>query len=1197
VSGGGGRGARGRESRGKSWNPGHKIAVWTFRHQGWTWFFLVALLAYSAVLLGGFFPQVLPTLGAEFGFRTALRDEHPVRRAYERYEDDFEMRPKLTVYFSGPGVFGSDFLQKVERFRGKMLRRPEVYQVGSCLQLRDPAAHGTQVRLRTILSSHIVDDPEKLAARLNKPPFSNHWLGFLYDRDKTVFVMILTMTEREDDPIQTQDLMRSLEDDLGAFAVDAGVKVHLNGLFWINQEILRTTFENQERLTLLSLGLIVVLLWSMFGSLLFSVLALLLLTCATVLVFTCMAHLGMAMNGLSGNLPSMILVIGLGDLIHIAARYAGGRHLYGPRGAALRAMTSTFLPNLFTSLTTFGCLIVMAATRLQILSHFAYSVCLGIFLVYLVTIVYGPLLLCWVELESGRGLYFRLQEYLERTFRTRGEALHRDGRVLAAFNLFMVFTLALAFTQRVNSNWFRYFSREQPVSRSLDFLEGRGFPVTALELEIPTDRDAYDLILDQDLARDMRKMTAKLEALDGVEGVFSFFTLGEQIREGWQELRFPPGLAPRWIEARRQALYRQLVGFETHVDYYSLKTRAMRLVVTTRQEDSRSLLLLGRRVLDLARRVPLAGIDSSKIHSAGQMLYWSVIMDYVSKTFFMSLIGSLVVVFLCFLLLTRSVSMAFIALIPNVLPAISMIAAARLLGYDLSENFCLLVSISIGIAVDDTLHFLFHVKEELKKGSSMLEAVTHAFRIAGAPIVMTSVILMAGFSVCLAGTVKPTINTGIFLDISIATALVADLLLLPVLLLRHAAEMEAARPAESPWIVEEVTQVPQVLSVLAELEGDFDSGNADQPVLLPGFIAAYLCAPPPGTEPAFWVVRDPSGRVLGMTGFARFRVFLDCLAPVWVQKLASWVRSFWPGFFRLDLLMFGQPAGLATSDTRLARGLTEADAGAVRRLLVERSLDILEGEGRSALVWKEFCDADRPDWDPVLLPELESYPSVPSVKQDLASLHLSSVEEFRRRLRSGYRRQLDHNLERGRSGGLVMELAQPFAPEVAAWVPLFEAVLERSETRLEELGEEFFRELARDPSYLLNTARVEGQLVGGALCQVVGEDLLFLYVGMDYSCNRELDLYFNLLHSVMALALERGCRRIHWGQTSQDAKGRFGGVAVPYRFYLRFRNPVLDWVVRRVGRLLFPERKQARRRVFKDEASPSAEIAESVFSS
>ena len=101
------------------------------------------------------------------------------------------------------------------------------------------------------------------------------------------------------------------------------------------------------------------------------------------------------------------------------------------------------------------------------------------------------------------------------------------------------------------------------------------------------------------------------------------------------------------------------------------------------------------------------------------------------------------------------------------------------------------------------------------------------------------------------------------------------------------------------------------------------------------------------------------------------------------------------------------------------------------------------------------------------------------------------------------------------------------------------------------------------------------------MCRADHGTLHFLYVGMDYAGARDCDLYFNLLYSVLRLALDRGCTTIHWGQTSLNAKGRFGGVAQPLWFFLRFRRPVLQRLLSQAGPRLFPERRQTARHVLR----------------
>ncbi len=375
--------------------------------------------------------------------------------------------------------------------------------------------------------------------------------------------------------------------------------------------------------------------------------------------------------------------------------------------------------------------------------------------------------------------------------------------------------------------------------------------------------------------------------------------------------------------------------------------------------------------------------------------------------------------------------------------------------------------------------------------------------------------------------------------------------------------------------VEELTD-PRPLLVSAPLES---LAAWPQPFWDPGYLAAYVAHPPEGVRPAFLRVADGGGSTLGLAAFARFRVALDCLAPLPVQRFASRVRRAWPAFLGLDVLMLGPPAGLGGLELLVKPGLDAARRAALRAALARHLLALLDRERASAAVVKELSPAEDEEWAGAFGDAFHSHPSVPLVVQDLGLL--ASLDDYRAALRSGYRRQLLASLSAADAAGLELRLDRPPADTVSAWYPLFLQVLDRSATRLETLPAGFFTALSSDPGYRMNEAWLDGKLAGGALWRRSGDTLVFLYVGMDYAVARDCDVYFNLLHSILASAFATGARRIVWGQTSLEAKGRFGGLASPLRFRLRLRSPLADRAVRALGSLFFPERPQTARRVFR----------------
>ncbi|MEZ4743228.1 MAG: MMPL family transporter [Bdellovibrionota bacterium] len=143
---------------------------------------------------------------------------------------------------------------------------------------------------------------------------------------------------------------------------------------------------------------------------------------------------------------------------------------------------------------------------------------------------------------------------------------------------------------------------------------------------------------------------------------------------------------------------------------------------------------------------------------------------------------ALIIISIMLFFLYGSIKMGIIAMIPNVFPIIIVLGAAGWLGIPLDNDTLLVVPIAIGIAVDDTIHFLTHYRAEVLEGLSSSDAIDSSLRKVGSAMTMTTVVLMAGYLVYLFSAYKPLTNFGILSSLAVTSALLADLFLLPVLI-------------------------------------------------------------------------------------------------------------------------------------------------------------------------------------------------------------------------------------------------------------------------------------------------------------------------------------------------------------------------------------------------------------------------------
>ena len=131
-------------------------------------------------------------------------------------------------------------------------------------------------------------------------------------------------------------------------------------------------------------------------------------------------------------------------------------------------------------------------------------------------------------------------------------------------------------------------------------------------------------------------------------------------------------------------------------------------------------------------------------------------------------------------LLFRSWRMLLISMIPNIIPLIITGGVMGLMGIKLTASTAIVFVISFGIAVDDTIHFLTRYKLERNLGRPQSVAIRNTILGTGKAVVITSMVLMAGFVLLLASDFGGTFSTGLFTALTIIFALLADLFLLPV---------------------------------------------------------------------------------------------------------------------------------------------------------------------------------------------------------------------------------------------------------------------------------------------------------------------------------------------------------------------------------------------------------------------------------
>ena len=496
-----------------------------------------------------------------------------------------------------------------------------------------------------------------------------------------------------------------------------------------------------------------------------------------------MALAGIPFNLVNNVLPTLIIVIGVSDAIHVLSRYRehieGGAEHHGAIRQAMRSMTISCL---FTSLTTaigFGSLMV---SQTAILRSFGASAAYGVMLAWVVTVTLLPATLAFCS--PHRATHRKQADaWLDRL----GVTLHRwvthhTNTVLAVSALLMGVGGWLGARVVIDSKLMEIFSPDDHVYQATRALEQDFGGVLSLQIILQADRVG---LFDQARWLDeVRRFEERLSEEPGTLGVRSYLTYLDELHvafTGREEVRG----APMGSDARVASLRSLVEG--VHDDPFSpyIDPTRTTLRIVVRIPDDGGVAILRQEARFRAHFVDVFGDEGPVTFTlTGDAFLGALGLSVLIWDLIGSIGTALLVIFVFLLLLFRSLPLGLLAFPPNAVPLVLTLGYMGWQGIALNSTTLIIFSVSLGLAVDNTIHVVRRFQEELKAGRHRDEALEAAMRGTGRAVLVSAATLLAGLSVVLFSSFVPIRLFAELTALTVVSCVIADLLLLPALLHR-----------------------------------------------------------------------------------------------------------------------------------------------------------------------------------------------------------------------------------------------------------------------------------------------------------------------------------------------------------------------------------------------------------------------------
>ena len=701
------------------------------------------------------------------------------RGVHEAFVRDFGSDEMIVATLTHPGLPGRDGLEMLGDLTRRIAAFEGVRRATSLCNVMQ-VVHGPGGAEPAPLLPDPLPSGQRGASLVDSALHTNpHLTGLLISADRHTAAIMAELEDREGDDGYRARIVEGLR-ALQAEPRPQGVAVHVTGITLQKYDTARLARRDRKVMLPLSVLMLAVALAVVTRSVAGVLLPLLVTGVTVILTLGLYAAMGFRVNVITSLLPPLLLVLSVTTVIHLFEEWVALGAEIPNRSQRLRRMMG-FLsaPCFMTSLTTAIGLGSLAVSDLPAVRLFGLFGAFGVMLSFAVNFTLLPAVLSLLDPPARRR---RLAGEAVATMLDAAArwAMRRPATTLLLAGVPTVLALAGLPMIRNNTDLLLFLRQDEPLVKDTRFIDQALGGANAIDLVI--NRNDGRPMTGLDDARRLEAFEREVRRLDGVTGAFGLTDLLGQLHRaetGVATLTLPDnqaGLSGLFdlLDAAeddsdiRRVMTPDAIRTRMTVRLHSMGTREAAALLT--RVDSLASELLGPDIaVTPTGAFHQVTVDSNRL-VAGQVRSFGLALGLV-----LLVIG----------LTLRSARLLVAAVLPNVIPILWTMGIMGWAGIDLSTATTMVASVVLGIAVDDAIHYLARFRREYK--GDLEAAVLRTTRVTGRVLVITTTVLTLGFWVAALSSFKPTVYFSLLSGLTMITALLCTVTLLPACLrLLHA---------------------------------------------------------------------------------------------------------------------------------------------------------------------------------------------------------------------------------------------------------------------------------------------------------------------------------------------------------------------------------------------------------------------------
>ncbi|EHR6779427.1 efflux RND transporter permease subunit [Vibrio parahaemolyticus] len=702
--------------------------------------------------------------------------------AFDEIQTTFAKTDNLAIVIAPEDgdIFTPQTLSLIQKITVDAWQVPYSSRVDSIANYQHTEAFEDDLLVEDLLYSEYELTPERISKvksiALSEPVLKS---ALVSEKGDVTVVNITVQLPEMDKTAEVEEVVSSINAMIDRYQrAYPDVTFHKAGIIAMNHAFMTAAQDDSSTLVPTMLVVILVFLTIMLRSILSVIATLIVIIGSVMATMGISGWAGMFLSTATVNVPTLIMTLAVADCVHVIATMRQSmKNGFTKAQSIERSIALNFVPILITSVTTAIGFLMMNMSDSPVLRDFGNLSALGVMVACFLSVTLLPALLKLLPIHVKMETSQDQKHVMDRL----GDFVVSQRRALLPLSVAVIVVCAsLIPLNKVNDESVEYFGQRNEFRQAADFMEERISGMTNISIAIKTNESQG--IAAPDFLNTIGEFSSWLRDQPETDHVATLADVYKRLNKNMHGDDEAYYLLPqeRELAAQYLLLYEMSLPYgldlnnQINVDKSSIK-----MVLTVANLGSVELVDLENRIYQwFAEHAPQYQVVASSP---------SLMFAHIGETNMASMLSTLpitlVLISALLIFALRSVRLGLISLMPNIAPAVIGFGLWALISGEINLGLSVVVTLTLGIVVDDAVHFLSKYQRARREGQTAEQAVRYAFHTVGRALWITTVVLVAGFSVLAMSSFRLNADMGQLSAIVIFIALVVDFLFLPTLLM------------------------------------------------------------------------------------------------------------------------------------------------------------------------------------------------------------------------------------------------------------------------------------------------------------------------------------------------------------------------------------------------------------------------------